>query len=477
MSKYKSLGAAKNNGISYFGSYCEGCFEKQRVIDQQADYIISLKAMLEYREQKDCQPFFGSSTPSSKLPVKENSLEENMKKRGGARRRHKGNGRKKIMEGEADKIIKKPAQEHNCPDCGGELKQKDTILRSVIDTFLNKAQKLLYECEVKECTKCQKTFSGKAPVLPRNKYGNNLICNSAIMHYFHGIPLKRLEKLWGENVIEGNLIKSFHRLAKLWRPAMEKLKKEYRRHPVKGADETGWRTDGKSGYAWLFAADNISIYAFRDTRSSRVPREVLGTKKLPGVLVVDRYGVYNKSPCSLQYCYAHLLRDLEDLGKEFPDKKEVERFVSSMAPLLAKAMHLRTQPISNKEYYRQARSLKHKIKKIARAPAKHPGIQNFQDIFRKNKHRLYHWATDRRVPADNNRVERELRPTVIARKVSFGSQSENGASTRSVLMSILHTAAKRLKNKSLEEWFLWTLEEFTKNPKVDPVSLLPRSHV
>ena len=137
MSKYKSFGAAKNNGISYFGSYCEGCFEKQRIIDQQADYITSLRAMLEYREQKDCQPFFGSATPSSKLPVKENSLEENRKRRGGAKRRHKGNGRKKIMEEEADQIIEKLVEEPHCPSCGGELKQKDTILRSVVDCKIN----------------------------------------------------------------------------------------------------------------------------------------------------------------------------------------------------------------------------------------------------------------------------------------------------------------------------------------------------
>ena len=36
---------------------------------------------------------------------------------------------------------------------------------------------------------------------------------------------------------------------------------------------------------------------------------------------------------------------------------------------------------------------------------------------------------DRRVPCENNRAERELRPTVIARKVLHGSQSEEGAKT------------------------------------------------
>jgi len=40
-------------------------------------------------------------------------------------------------------------------------------------------------------------------------------------------------------------------------------------------------------------------------------------------------------------------------------------------------------------------------------------------------------------------AERDLRPTVIARKVSFGSQSDAGAHTRGILMSVLHTLKKR----------------------------------
>jgi hypothetical protein len=40
-------------------------------------------------------------------------------------------------------------------------------------------------------------------------------------------------------------------------------------------------------------------------------------------------------------------------------------------------------------------------------------------------------------------AERDLRPTVIARKVSFGSQSDAGAHTRGLLMSVLHTLKKR----------------------------------
>jgi len=46
---------------------------------------------------------------------------------------------------------------------------------------------------------------------------------------------------------------------------------------------------------------------------------------------------------------------------------------------------------------------------------------------RENAGRLYHWAKDRAIPADNNLSERDLRSLVIARKISFGSQAQAGA--------------------------------------------------
>jgi hypothetical protein len=74
----------------------------------------------------------------------------------------------------------------------------------------------------------------------------------------------------------------------------------YRQAPVKHANETGWRTNGKNGYAWLFATPKLSIFQFEKTRSSRIPKAVFGTGPLPGVLLVDRYAGYNKVPCATQ---------------------------------------------------------------------------------------------------------------------------------------------------------------------------------
>jgi hypothetical protein len=241
----------------------------------------------------------------------------------------------------------------------------------------------------------------------------------------------------------GTLHGALRQLAERLAPACDQLRQDYRAAPVRHADETGWRTDGCNGYAWLFCTEQLSLFRFRQTRSGQVAQEVLGALPLAGVLVVDRYNGYNRAPCPLQYCYAHLLREVQDLEQEFPEQVEVLVFVSLFAPLLAAAMKLRGRALAPAEFRAEASRLKDRIIDWSGNAAQHPGIQRIQNIFREHPTRLYHWAENAQVPADNNFAERALRPLVIARKISFGSQSEKGARTREVLMSILHTLRKR----------------------------------
>jgi hypothetical protein len=281
-------------------------------------------------------------------------------------------------------------------------------------------------------------------VLPRALLGNRLLAHVAVQHYLYGVTLGQLDNQL--DVGYGTLIGALHQLAHLLEPACEQLVQDYRQAPVKHADETGWRTDGHNGYAWLFCTETLSLYRFRQTRSGQVAQQVLGAKRLRGVMVVDRYHGYNRAPCALQYCYAHLLRDVQDLEKEFPEKTEIKQFVSAFAPLLARAMQLRSFKLTAQQFRLQAGQTQREIMALAHAPAQHPGIQKIQNIFRDHTKRLFHWSKSPKVPADNNRAERELRPLVIARKISFGSQSEAGARTRETLMTVLHTLRKREPN-------------------------------
>ncbi len=449
--------------------YCEDCFNKQKEIDNLKDEILRLKQKLCYRDRKDKEGFFGSSTSSAKIPLKAN-IPDRQSKPKGAQAGHKGFGRKKITLSEADCVeTVAPLVGDNCPDCGNPLRDKGFDERMVFDSRPIKAERIIYRLPKRYCKHCRRTFQPSAPgVLPKGLYGNQLIANTAVMHYLHGIPMGRICEQVG--IGAGSLVEIFHNLAKLFNPVVQKLIQEYRQSYVRHADETGWRTNGKNGYVWLFATEKISIFLFRKTRSAKVPQSVLGEKPLTGILVVDRYAAYNKSPCALQYCYAHLLRDVEDLETEFPDSTEVNTFVSVMAPLLTAAMKLRSQPITDNDYYAKASNIKAQIINAVESLAVHLGIQHIQNIFCEKAHRMYHWADDRRVPAENNLAERDLRPTVIARKVSFGSVSDAGAHTRSILMTVVHSLKKQ--KIDVVEHLKYVLDQLSQNMTIDSFQLL-----
>ncbi len=428
---------------------------------------VRLKARLRYQERTAQEGFFGSSTPSSKIPVKANTPVDQAPRLGGAQPGHVGHGRPTIGPAEADRVEHVLAPER-CPECGRPLESKGAKARTVIDVQPLRRQTVCYQLDQKYCQYCRKLVRASAPgLLPRALLSNRLLAHVAVQHYVYGVTLGQLENQL--RVGDGTLMGALHQLARLLEPACEQLVLDYRKTLVKHADETGWRTDGHNGYAWLFCTEAISLFRFRQSRSGQIALQVLGARRLRGVLVVDRYHGYNRAPCPLQYCYAHLLRDVQDLEKEFPEQAEIQTFVGDFAPLLARAMQLRGLKLTAQQFRQQAAQTQQEIMTLAHAPAQHPGIQKIQNIFREQTQRLFHWAQSPKIPAENNRAERELRPLVIARKVSFGSQSETGARTRETLMTVLHTLRKR--RPEVTAAFEEALNRLA-NPKLGPYKAL-----
>lgn len=451
---------------------CPLCLEKQREIDRLTEELERLRRKLRYQERKAKEGFFGPSTPSAQVPVKANTAPPREPKPKGARPGHEGNGRKRFAAGAADQVVVVAAEHEKCPECGGPLRDKGHEDRSVLEAPPLEARPRVYRLPKKYCPRCRRAFTPQVPgVLPKSLYGNQLIATAAVLHYGHGMPQGRVSQITG--VPAGALAGIFHRLARLLESVPPKLIQEFRQAPAKHADETGWRTHGKNGYAWLFATPKLSIFLFGKNRSADVPKELFGENQSPGVLVVDRYSGYNQVPCAIQYCYAHLLREVQNLEKEFPGESEIKTFVAVVAPLLANAMSLNQKKISDPKFYAHAQKLKAKIKTAMKAPAQHLAIRRIQEIFREHQNRLYHWARDRRVPAHNNLAERDLRPSVIARKVSFGSNSPAGAHTRSILTTVLHTLAKRGRDPT--NFLKLALDQLAKAPQQDTYPLLFKS--
>jgi transposase len=267
-------------------TYCPECLRRQREIDDLREEVASLKGRLRHQERTAAEGPFGSSTPSSKVPLKPAALPERQARRGGAAKGHPGHGRQRVPAEEADRVVEVPGPER-CPACGHAMRDAGVRDRTVLDCRPVRVEPIVYRLSRKRCPHCGAAAQAQAPgVLPKGQYGNGLLAHVATQHYLYGATLGQLEKQTG--IGYGSLLDALHQVARRLKDVPERLLKDYRRAPVKHADETTWRNDGGNGYAWLFATKDLSLFRLRPTRSAAVVREVLGLKRLPGVLVVDR---------------------------------------------------------------------------------------------------------------------------------------------------------------------------------------------
>ncbi len=402
--------------------------------------ILELEKKLNIR--KGTEDPYGINTPSSRKAFKSNSTEENFAKRGGAVKGHKGHGRKAFSKDEADEIrYHDEIPEQSCCEAP-ELLEVGVEHHSHID-FVPMKLKIVYdESKVMQCTRCGAKFTALTPdTLPKAKYSNQAIIMMAQEIYFHQTPIGVAARRFGVN--KGTYIGIMHRVAGYLYPLYLYLLEEVKGCKFVHADETSWGMDGKSGYAWLLVNDVFKNFLFRDTRSSQVPLGIFGNDDIDLILVTDRYCGYNPLKLKHQYCYVHIARDLKKLALEFPGDPETERFYSDLMPLLKKAIGLRKGRPPPEQYKIQAEKLKVDIMGVCQKTANHPGVQSFQNIFRENEDRLFQWVNHQDVPCENNYAERNLRPVVISRKLSFGCQSEREMKTREIIMSVLHTANAR----------------------------------
>lgn len=76
-------------------------------------------------------------------------------------------------------------------------------------------------------------------------------------------------------------------------------------------------------------------------------------------------------------------------------------------------------------------------------------LSKIKDALRKNKEKYFTFLRHPGIPVDNNKTERCLRHLVLKRRISFGSQTQKGAETTSILASIILS----LKWNDPEHWF------------------------
>jgi transposase len=211
---------------------------------------------------------------------------------------------------------------------------------------------------------------------------------------------------------------------------VEEARQAVRRQSHAHLDETGWREGKRRAWLWVAVTSVATVFQVARSRGSKVVREILG-ETFGGTITTDRWSAYGwVDVLRRQLCWAHLLRDFQGmterdavgarLAAEILVEAEkmfdwwhrvrdgtLERatFQKLMAPVRARVGDLLRDASTSAE--KKTAGMCREILVLE------PALWTFVDVLV--------------VEPTNNSAERAIRPAVLWRKGSFGSDSELGS--------------------------------------------------
>jgi hypothetical protein len=254
-----------------------------------------------------------------------------------------------------------------------------------------------------------------------------------------------LATLHGLHLSRGGIVDLLRRAAQVAEPAVQELKAQAQASPILHADETGWREDGQHGYIWLLTTPGPQpvCYFERDASRAHAVFDRLRGSRFSGHLVTDFYGAYNSYPGKHQRCWVHLLRLLHELKERYPHDVAAGAWARAVRRLYERAMAFvhatdPPTPAQRQAYYDRLVAISHRLG-LRYAQAKGHPCQATAKLLLRHEAELFQFVLVPGLSADNNLAERRIRPLAVARKISGGTRSPEGSTTRTRLASLFAT--------------------------------------
>lgn len=235
-------------------------------------------------------------------------------------------------------------------------------------------------------------------------------------------------------------------------------------------DETGWRLRGSQRALWGMFTDEHAYFHVAPDRHEDHAKMLLANTT--AIVTSDRWWAYSHLPLARrQICWAHLRRDFTAHAEGLAEEKWFGELGLHVCERLFWAWEVFQHTGDRRALKREVTVLRRELK---------PALRRFAGKSPRNKYcrgmarnllkawpALWTFAAHPGVEPTNNHAERSLRGAVIYRKLSLGSQSEDGE-TRTARLLSAHTTC-RLQQRSL---FVYLTEALNANARGHPAPLL-----
>ena len=349
-----------------------------------------------------------------------------------------------------------PQGRESCPRCNACLLDVQSRQRLYEDVIPARKVVRCYHTRSGWCPLCRKQVESRAPDqppaanLPHAQLGINALAMGILLRIEHRIPFRQVSRVFADlpefTVCPGAIARQIQRAAAWFEGDYEKLLLQVRSSPHVHADETGWRTDGRNGYLWALATPTQTYYHVDKSRAGKVIKKLLG-KAFGGTLVSDFYSAYSRMDCKKQKCLLHLLRELSQSAEKSAAFAS-GHFLRTSKRLLKEMLLLKhkREELDERRYIARVRRLERRLDELTDNHYDEPNARRLARRMRKHQTELTAFLWDKQLDGTNNAAERAIRPAVVARKISGGSRSRNGAEAWATLASLLRSARQQGKN-------------------------------
>jgi transposase len=392
----------------------------------------------EFKEYKARHPVTVGVKHGKAYEIKPSTKSPSGKKRG-AQKGHKPHTRRipNVLDDILDHIVS------SCPECGGtNLGEEPTEIRIryIEDIVIPKKTTTMHIIERTYCRDCKKLV--EMPVntaLPKARIGINTMLMVMYLKIGLRLPVESVVKLlkhgYGMVICEGEVCLILEQLSRAFGSYYDQLLEEVRNAPARNIDETTWRIDGEKAWLWAFITKGAALYEVAQSRAHTVPLKVLG-KDHEGVDIHDRFSAYEtlerKCGNPQQYCWSHILGDSKELAQFYGE--DGAHIHSSLKDTYSKADafdHMGNDEDIDRLYSDMKENLLISYKSVK--------CHRFVLNLLKRKDKLFEFVKNTDVEGTNNRAERGLRHSVVARKISGGSKSPKGADVYARLTSVFQS--------------------------------------
>lgn len=425
--------------------------EALETIGHLAEIIVELKEEnSRLKEQLNINSKNSSLPPSKDLKKKKQTKPKSTRNRGG-QPGHKGNQRTLVDISEVDKVVICTPPMH-C-ECGSTLSVMDDFERhQVFELPQPRYEVIEYQIQTGCCNRCRHRYQGALPAgVSRKGFGPRAHAMVSLLTSKYRLS-KRLVLSWFKDVYQmpiclGSVSNVEHTVSKALKDAHENIKAKIQATRVIHLDETGHKECYQNGWAWIMSTQEHTYFKLERSRGRKIAKALIGNFQ-DHIYVTDRYSAYNYLPDhNRQLCWAHLKRDFQKISERpgIPGKIG-KRLLSSYDKLFK---FWKTEYDSDKVF------AKHQNKKLRRLKTKFlrhlregtfcahkttaRTCSNIWDLLGA----LWRFFEIPGVPPTNNHAERQLRPLVISKKLTFGTQSERGSRFIERIFSIVATCKQQ----------------------------------